>query len=181
MGNLQTTELEETALPMPVEAPPPPSTPVESGPVVAPGVMPPPTAPPDPEPLRVEPVHVGPAAWLRLALAFEFLLTSLVVLEMWTQVGGQGHMDMLPWYLKLSCISLVSWFTVKLTAAVMEQPKTWHRRSRLWLSGVLLMCAAMGGITFYYHLHEVTDQPDTDENASTSVRNVVPRRPPSRL
>ena len=44
-----------------------------------------------------------------------------------------------------------------------------------WLpvAGMLLVALAMGLITFYYHLHEVTDE-DTGDSTSTSVRIARP-------
>jgi hypothetical protein len=34
---------------------------------------------------------------------------------------------------------------------------------------MLLIAIAMAGITYYYHLHEVPDEPDTEDTTSTSV------------
>ena len=39
-------------------------------------------------------------AWLRLAYAFEFMIALLVAVVLWTQAGGQGHLDLMPWYIK---------------------------------------------------------------------------------
>ena len=170
MQDVQTPQLEETVAPVTLALPPPPPEDIAAVTPLPEAVPPPPPPPPPPSAIQIQP------AWLRLAFAFEFLLALLVGLEMWTQVGGQGHMDLLPWYIKLSCTTLVAWCTVKLTAAMMEQPNAWSRRSKFWLTGILLTAAVMGGITYYYHLHEVTDEPDTDENATTSVRNITPGR-----
>lgn len=123
---------------------------------------------------------VAPApalSMLRLAYAFEFLLALLVTLVGWTQVGGQAHMDLMPWYVKLICVALLAWCGVRLTAAMVEQPKAWNRSSRLWLGGVLLAGIAIVGVTWYVHLHEVPDEPDTDETSTTSVRNHPARHP----
>lgn len=130
-----------------------------------------PNPPPPPLPVRVEP------DWLRLAYAFEFLLALLTSTVLWTQVGGQGHLDLMPWYIKLGCMALFAWCAVRLTAAMVEQPKAWSRRSRLWLASLLLVGFVMGGVTYYVHLHEATDETDTDETSSTSVRNWSPGQP----
>jgi hypothetical protein len=34
----------------------------------------------------------------------------------------------------------------------------------------------MAGITFYYHLHEVSDETDSDEVSAPTVMNSIPRR-----
>src|SRR3982074_2219529 len=100
--------------------------------------------------------------WLRLAYAFEFLLALIAALMLWSQVGGQGHMDLLPWYVKLVCIVAIGWATVRFTAAMVEGEHAWNRRSQAWLAGVILLALVMGGITYYYHLHEVTEEQEND-------------------
>lgn len=119
-------------------------------------------------------VEPASPSMLRLAYCFEFLLAILVIVVSWTQIGGQGHMDLTPWYVKLACVAGLAWCGVRLTAAIVEQPKVWNRSTRMWLTGVLLAGALMAGVTYYVHLHEVPDEPDTDETSTTSVRNVVP-------
>ena len=42
-----------------------------------------------------------PPHLLRLAYISEFLLAVVSILMLWTQVGGQGHLDLMPWHLKL--------------------------------------------------------------------------------
>ncbi|MGI8743037.1 MAG: hypothetical protein ACR2NN_10810 [Bryobacteraceae bacterium] len=152
---MQTPRVEETAAPAGVEVPS-----LAYPELAAAG------APPTP---RVEP------AVLRLAYSFEFLLALLVIVVGWTQIGGQAHMDLMPWYIKLCCVALLAWCGVRLTAAMVEQPKAWNRASRNWLIGVLLAGTAMAGVTYYVHLHEVPDEQDTDETSTTSVRNLSAR------
>lgn len=153
--DLQTSQVQEAVLPQALEG-------VQSQ--IAPPAPPPPPAFP--------PVQL---AWLRLAYSFEFLLALLVIVVGWTQVGGQGHLDLMPWYVKLLSVALLAGCAVRLTAAMVEHPRTWNRASRWWLTGVLLAGAVMAGITYYVHLHEVPDEPDTDETSTTSVRNLIPR------
>jgi apolipoprotein N-acyltransferase len=114
-------------------------------------------------------------SWLRLAYCFEFLLALLVILVGWTQIGGQGHMDLMAWYVKLPSVIVLGWCAVRFTAAMVELPKAWNKRSRLWLMGLLLAATAMAGLTYYVHLHEAPDEPDTDETSTTSVRNLIPQ------
>lgn len=114
--------------------------------------------------------------WLRFALIVEFVLALQAVLFLWSEIGGQGHMDLLPWYLKLACISLMAWFVVKCTAAAIREPKAWNRKARLWFAAAVLTGMLMGSITFYYHLHEVPEEPDADQSAAKSVRVPVLRK-----
>ena len=38
---------------------------------------------------------------LRLAYTTQFLIALIAVFVLWGQVGGQSHLDLIPWYLKL--------------------------------------------------------------------------------
>lgn len=38
---------------------------------------------------------------LRLAYITQFLIALIAVFVLWSQVGGQAHLDLLPWYVKL--------------------------------------------------------------------------------
>jgi len=121
-----------------------------------------------PQETATAPAWEGPA-WLRMAYALEFLLAMIAVFTVWSEVGGQGHMDLLPWYVKLGCSLSLAWCSVRFTAAIVEHEKAWNQHTAVWFIGMILVAIVMGGITFYYHLHEVPDEPDTDENTSTSI------------
>ena len=104
-------------------------------------------------------------SWLRLAYAVEFLIALIAIISLWSEVGGEGHLDLMPWYTKLGCIAGLAWCCVRFTAGLVEQPSVWTRRTISWFAGILLFCIAMGGITYYYHLHEDPDDQDDDPNA----------------
>jgi hypothetical protein len=110
-----------------------------------------------------------PPVWLRLAYTLEFLLAIDATLSLWSQVGGQGHLDLLPWYSKLILVTALAWCVVGLTISLVEQPHVWTGRTVRWFAGLLLVALAMGLITFWYHLHEVTDEQDPGDTTSTSV------------
>ena len=42
------------------------------------------------------PMHI-----LRLAYTTQFLLALLAIFVVWSEIGGQSHLDLMPWYLKL--------------------------------------------------------------------------------
>lgn len=113
-------------------------------------------------------------SWLRLAYSFEFLLALIAVYQLWSEIGGQGHLDMMTWYTKLLCGLAMAWCTVRFTAGLVEEERAWNSRSRRWLAGLAATGLVMGGITLYYHLHEDSDQPDGDDATETSVRVALP-------
>ncbi len=88
-------------------------------------------------------------------------------------MGGQGHLELLPWYVKLICVLGSAWCCVRFTAAIVEQAAAWNRRSIGWLAGIILFGIAMGGITYYYHLNEEQndDADDTTATATLSPRS----------
>jgi hypothetical protein len=114
-------------------------------------------------------------SWLRLAYSFLFLLAVLAILTLWSEVGGQGHLDLMPWYTKLACVVVSAWCCVRLTAGLVEERNVWSRRTLRWLTGLILVATAMAAITYYYHLHEEPDQSDSDETSATAM-NAQPAR-----
>ena len=147
-----------------LEVPKPADALPEPGPVaVARAPVQTPTVPPAPNP-----------SWLRLAYCFEFLIAMLTIFTLWSEIGGQGHLDLMPWYTKLACGFAMAWSFVRFTAGLVEEPKAWNARSARWFSGVILVAMLMGVITYYYHSHEEQDQPDTDDSSATSVKVAAP-------
>jgi hypothetical protein len=120
-----------------------------------------------PEETLAAPV-TGPV-WLRLAYSIEFLIALLAIFTVWSQVGGQGHLDLLPWYAKLILSMSMAWCCVRFTAGIVEHESVWTARTIFWLAAMLLLASTMAAITFYYHLHEEPDGADSDENTATTV------------
>ena len=114
-------------------------------------------------------------SWLRLAYCAIFLLALLTVFTVWSEVGGQGHLDLMPWYTKLICVMATSWCFVRFTAGMIEQRQAWNRRTLGWFAGIIALCFVMGAITYYYHLHEEPGQSDTDDS-TTSAMNCPARQ-----
>lgn len=107
-----------------------------------------------------------PPKLIRLAYTAEFLLALVAVFTLWSQVGGQVHLDMMPWYWKLPAVA-AALATAGLTAALVEGEKLWSVRAVAWLVALVLLGAAMGAVTYYYHLQEENDQEqDTDEGVA---------------
>src|SRR3979411_1215295 len=94
----------------------------------------------------------------RIAYAVQFVVTLMAIFEVWGQVGGQGHLDLMPWYAKLLLTGSLSFAGVKGSVAVVDRDKFWNRVPTLWLVAGLLVIVAMGILTFYEHLHEPVDE-----------------------
>jgi hypothetical protein len=104
----------------------------------------------------------SPPSWLRLAYTFEFLIALIAIISLWSEIGGEGHLDLMPWYTKLVCVLGLAWCCVRFTASIVEQQEFWTRRTIIWFASILLFGVAMGAITYYYHLHEQPDEGDED-------------------
>ncbi len=108
-----------------------------------------------------------PPKLMRLAYTAEFLLAIVAVFTTWSQVGGQVHLDMMPWYWKLPGV-LAAAAVVGLTVSIVEQEKFWNTHAVVWLLALILLGGAMGAVTYYYHLQEENEQEqDTEEGVAT--------------
>ncbi len=114
--------------------------------------------------------------WLRFAYAVELLLAVPAVFTLWSQVGGQGHLDLMPWYYKLLLGGGMSIACVLATAAVVERDRFPNGRFLGWVGAIVLIGAVMGAVTYYYHLHESYDETDEEQPASAAMRFKVESR-----
>ncbi|MGA2135110.1 MAG: hypothetical protein ABSH50_22725 [Bryobacteraceae bacterium] len=103
---------------------------------------------------------------LQLFYAIEFLIALIATFTVWSQVGGQGHLDMMAWYWKLSLSVGISYATVKATAAAVETRRAWNSRTLRWISIILALGLACAAVTYYYHITEPPS--DEEDSAPTS-------------
>ncbi len=107
-------------------------------------------------------------AILRVAFAIEFLAALIATFTLWSQVGGQGHLDMMPWYWKLIFGVAVSFSAVKATAAAaVEKERAWNPRTWKWLILTVFLLGACGLVTYYYHLNEPPEEDEEEEVQQT--------------
>jgi len=106
---------------------------------------------------------------LRLAYATQFLIALIAVFVLWSQVGGQGHLDLMPWHLKLAlgvCTALAS---VKATEAAVGGARAWNGRSLKWLGLTLALLLGCGLASYYCHLnYEEGDEGDQQPTPAIS-------------
>lgn len=114
---------------------------------------------------------------LRIAYVCEFLLALLAISVVWSQVGGQDHLDLMPWYDKFVLIFVLALVTVVGTVAAVSRERAWNGIAIACLAMAVLILCAMGAVTYYYHVHEDQDQ-DTDNTAGVAYTGShVPGRP----
>lgn len=106
---------------------------------------------------------------LRLAFMAEFLVAIIAVLELWSQVGGQGHLDLMPWYTKFFLTVGMALLTVAGTVAAVGHERAWNAKTLACLVLALVLAGGMAAATYYYHLHE-NDDDNGDDNGVTNSR-----------
>jgi hypothetical protein len=117
---------------------------------------------------------------LRLAYATQFLIALIAVFILWSEVGGQGHLDLMPWYAKAALGAGAAFATVKATAAAVSEKQAWNRRTRKWCGILLALLVACGLATYYCHLYLETDEDDQGGgDDSALLRRPVTRGAPS--
>ena len=115
--------------------------------------------------------------WQRFAYMCEFLLAVVAVFTLWSQVGGQGHLDLMAWYWKLLLGCGLSAAFVRLTDTLVNETRILSRHAIYWAAAVVLIAAAMAAVTLYYHLHEVDDESDEDSTTAVLIAPKAGRMP----
>jgi hypothetical protein len=105
---------------------------------------------------------------LRLAYATQFLLALIAVFLLWSEVGGQSHLDLMPWYLKLGLGGGSAFAVVKATAASVDGQPAWNPRTLRWLGILLVLLLGCGLSSYYVHLYGEQEEDQQDQDSSVS-------------
>jgi cytochrome c biogenesis factor len=116
-----------------------------------------------------------PPSLSRLAYICEFLLALLAITVVWGQVGGQNHLDLMPWYDKFVLIFALALVTVLGTVAAVSHERAWNGTAMACLVIALLIVCAMGAVTYYYHLQEEDEESDAGGGVALSMRDAPAR------
>lgn len=104
---------------------------------------------------------------LRLVYAFEFLIALVAIFTAWSEIGGQAALDLMHWGWKLGLSLALAGAIVAYSAALVSEESIWTLRSARWLTAIILVTVAMGGVTYYYVMQEETG--DLDESGTISA------------
>jgi hypothetical protein len=107
---------------------------------------------------------------LRLAFMIEFLVALIAIFETWSMVGGQSHLDVMPWWAKLGFTMGLALAIVMATMSAVSHERAWNAKTMACVLLVLMIATGMGATTYYYHLHENDDQAQSTEDDITSLR-----------
>ncbi len=106
---------------------------------------------------------------LRLAYAAQFLIAIMAVFFLWSEVGGQAHLDLMPWYLKLGLGMGAAFAAVKATAAAVAGKNAWNSGTLKWLGILAALLIGCGLASYYVHLYGEDDSDDQDDTVSSEV------------
>jgi hypothetical protein len=104
---------------------------------------------------------------LRLAYTTQFLIALIAVFFLWSEIGGQVHLDLMPWYLKVVLGGGAAVAIVGATKAAVNQSSVWKGPVLRWLGLLLLLLIACGVASYYYHMCCESDE-DNEEPSSVS-------------
>ena len=107
---------------------------------------------------------------LRLAYTTLFLIALLAVFELWSQVGGQSHLDLMPWYLKLILGAGAAFTVVKVAAAAVAGERAWNRQTLRWAGILLALLIGCGLASYYAHLY--LEEEEEEQNVSGCDKRV---------
>lgn len=113
---------------------------------------------------------------LRLAYITLFLVALFTVFTLWSQVGGQGHLDLIPWYVKLILGMGAAYSVVQTAAAAVAGKRGWNTQSVRWFGLTLATLFLCGLASFYAHtnLEDTGEEDDTTDDASIVGQVVLP-------
>jgi hypothetical protein len=111
-----------------------------------------------------------PPYWSRLAFTAEFLVALVAILEVWSEVGGQNHLDLMAWYTKLPLTLALALVTVLGTMAAVGHDRAWNAKTIACLLLAIVLAGAMAAATYYVHVHENDDNSDSDDDSVALIR-----------
>ena len=110
---------------------------------------------------------------LRLAYSTQFLIALIAIFVLWAQVGGQGHLDLMPWYLKLGLGAGAAFAAVKATAAAVAQDHAWNGSTLKWFGIMLALLLGCGLAAYYYHVYGESDEEDEQDSQTSTLRSRI--------
>jgi hypothetical protein len=114
-----------------------------------------------------------PNRFLRPLLIVEFLVAIEAVFIVWSQVGGQYHLDLMFWPWKLGISVAAAALIVAITANLVRSEGVVTRRTLLFCSCLITILVLAGVVTYYYHLNEPADQDEDQDEEPTRISRVL--------
>jgi hypothetical protein len=118
--------------------------------------------------------------FLRPLLIVEFLIAVEAIFTVWSEVGGQYHLDLMFWPWKLGIGAACAGLIVAITANLAQNDGRITRRALWFCSLLIAVFITAGVVTYYYHVNEPVDQQDDDQDdAPAKISSLVSPREPT--
>jgi hypothetical protein len=112
---------------------------------------------------------------LRLAYATQLMIALIAVFVLWSQVGGQSHLDLMPWYVKLGFGGGAAIAAVRATMCAVSAPTAWSGGTLKWVGIMLALLLGCGLASYYYHVFAESDEEQADETVTSEL--IAPLNP----
>jgi hypothetical protein len=114
----------------------------------------------------------------RIAYIALFLIALLTVFQLWSQVGGQSHLDLMPWYLKLFLGAGAAFAIVKASAAAVANKNAWNGGTLRWCGILLILLIGCGLASYYVHVYG-EDEDNQDDEGTVNSALITPALAPA--
>ena len=106
---------------------------------------------------------------LRLAYSTQFLIALIAVFVLWSQVGGQSHLELLPWHIKLGLACAAAYSIVRATVAAVSGERGWNAQSVAWVGLAIAVLVVCGLASYWAHMNlEESDTEDVQQDSPIS-------------
>ena len=109
---------------------------------------------------------------LRLAYIAIFLLSLIAVFTLWSQVGGQGHLDLVPWSVKLALGAGAAYAITRASSSAVKGEHGWNSQSVKW-AGLALATLFLCGMASFYAHNNLEDTGDEEDQSDATVSSAV--------
>src|SRR5215204_5179862 len=104
---------------------------------------------------------------LRLAYVTQFMIAVIAVFVLWAQVGGQSHLDLMPWYLKLGLGGGAALAAVRATMCAVAGTSAWNGGTLKWFGMTLALVAGCGLASYYFHVYGESEDEQQEETLTS--------------
>jgi hypothetical protein len=112
--------------------------------------------------------------FFRPLLIVEFLIAIQAIFTIWSQVGGQYHLDLMFWPWKFGLAVAAAALIVAITGSILQNEGEITRRSILFCSLLIVTFVVAGMVTYYYHLNEPVDPEEDQEDEPAKISLLLP-------
>src|SRR4051812_281741 len=106
---------------------------------------------------------------LRLAYVTQLMIALIAVFVLWAQVGGQGHLDLMPWYLKLGLGGGAAIAVVRATMCAVSGATAWNGGTLKWVGILVALLIGCGLSSYYFHIYGESEEEQDEETVTSQL------------